>query len=48
MNESDNLGLPQSTRLFVDRLVHLGFDRERVIGFLTSIGLCADRLLSLE
>ena len=41
MNESDNLGLPQSTRLFVDRLVQLGFDRERVFGFFTLTGLYA-------
>ena len=41
MKESDNFGLPQSTRLFVDRLVQLGFDRERVFGFFTLIGLYA-------
>ncbi len=41
MKESEYLGLPKETRRFVDRLLMLGFDRERVYGFFTLIGLYA-------
>jgi hypothetical protein len=41
MNESDFLGLPSTTRNFVQRLIELGFDRERIYGFFILVGLYA-------
>jgi len=41
MTESDYLGLPAQTQRFVERLQQLGFDRDRVFGFFTLIGLYA-------
>jgi len=41
MTESDYLGLPAQTQRFVERLQQLGFDRDRVFGFFTLIGLHA-------
>lgn len=41
MNESDFSGLPEITRNFVQRLIELGFDRERIYGFFILVGLYA-------
>ena len=41
MIDSDYAGLPDQTQRFVERLLQLGFDRERVFGFFTLIGLYA-------
>lgn len=41
MNESDFSGLPATTRNFVQRLIELGFDRERIYGFFILVGLYA-------
>lgn len=41
MNESDFLGLPATTRKFVQRLIDLGFDRQRIYGFFILVGLYA-------
>ena len=41
MNESDYIELPEKTQVFVDRLIDLGFDRERVFGLFVLVGLYA-------
>lgn len=41
MHESDYLELPEQTKVFVDRLIDLGFDRERVFGLFVLVGLYA-------
>ena len=41
MHESDYLELPEQTQVFVDRLIDLGFDRERVFGLFVLVGLYA-------
>ena len=41
MNESDYIELPEKTQVFVDRLIDLGFDRERVFGLFVLVGLNA-------
>ncbi len=41
MKESDFIGLPEQTIRFVERLLNLGFDRERVFGLFTLVGLYA-------
>ena len=41
VHESDYLELPEQTQVFVDRLIDLGFDRERVFGLFVLVGLYA-------
>jgi len=41
VTESDYSGLPEQTIRFVERLLNLGFDRERVFGLFTLVGLYA-------